>query len=105
MKIAFLTADGNRIEAQAQPGASVMEIATGAGVPGIIGECSGSMACGTCHCKLTDDRYALVGPPGDDEAAMLEFSDTEPTATSRLSCQIALTPAHDGLIVHVPPWA
>ena len=104
MKIVFVTSDGQRFDVDARPGASVMETATGAGIPGIIGECGGSMACGTCHCKLTDEGFALVGPPGTDEAAMLEFSDTEPTATSRLSCQVALSEAHDGLVVHVPPW-
>ncbi len=105
MKIAFLAAGGPRFDVEAHPGATLMEIATGAGVPGITGECGGSMACGTCHCKLTDESYVLVGPPGDDEASMLEFSETEPTETSRLSCQVALTEAHDGLVVHVPPWS
>ncbi|MHC0039869.1 2Fe-2S iron-sulfur cluster-binding protein, partial [Pseudoneobacillus sp. C159] len=45
----FQTAEGETIELQAKDGASVMEAAVAANVPGIDAECGGACACATCH--------------------------------------------------------
>ena len=66
--------------------------------------CGGVRQCGTCHVYVDDEWAAQVGPPGDDEAEMLEaladFIEVKPT--SRLSCQIHITEELDGLRVHIP---
>ena len=75
---------------------TVMQAAKRAGVPGIEGQCGGNRACATCHVHIAEAWRAVVGPPGADERDLLELTgDCRPE--SRLSCQIRLTPALDGL--------
>ncbi len=82
------------------PGDSIMQLARAAGLP-MFGECNGSLACATCH-VIVDDAWAGKLPPAtDDEDAMLDtVFDLAPT--SRLSCQLRLTDALDGLRVRLP---
>jgi 2Fe-2S ferredoxin len=83
-----------------KPGDSVMQLARAAGLP-VLGECNGSLACATCH-MVVDTAWAFRLPPiSDDEEAMLDTVFTL-TATSRLSCQIRLTPELDGLRLSLP---
>jgi len=83
-----------------QPGDSVMQLARAAGLP-VLGECNGSLACATCH-VIVDPAWADRLPPvSDDEEAMLD-SVFDLTPTSRLSCQIPLSDALDGLRVSLP---
>ena len=100
-KVIFVEADGNRIETEAEVGASLMKAAVNAGVPAIVAECGGAMACGTCHCYLADGWFARVLPPEEGEVDMLDFV-IDPQADSRLSCQVVITPEMDGLIVRLP---
>ena len=83
-----------------QAGDSVMQLARAAGLP-VLGECNGSLACATCH-VIVDGAWAGRLPPvTDDEEAMLDtVFDLAPT--SRLSCQIRLTEALDGIRVRLP---
>jgi len=49
------------------------------------------------------EPYASSLPPPDgEELGMLEFTAAPRSAASRLSCQIKLTPALDGLTVELP---
>jgi len=70
-------------------------------VPGIDADCGGACACATCHVHV-DPQWAGVLPPKQDmEETMLDFAqELEPT--SRLSCQIKVTPELDGLVVRMP---
>lgn len=98
-RITFQLADGSS-KAVEGAGGTLMELARNAGVRGVVGECGGGCSCGTCHIHLSDAGLALLGPATQVEMDMLEF---EPTTTphSRLSCQIAVTEALDGLTVRV----
>lgn len=100
-KIVFIEADGNRVEASALPGQSLMQTAVNAGIAAIAAECGGVCACGTCHCHIDPDWFEQLVPAADDEADMLEFV-IDPDEHSRLSCQIEVTEDMAGLIVHVP---
>lgn len=81
-------------------GESVMQLARAAGLP-MLGECNGSLACATCHVIVDPDWAAKLAPPNDDEEAMLDtVFDLHPT--SRLSCQIRLSPALDGIRMSLP---
>ena len=81
-------------------GDSVMQLARAAGLP-VPGECNGSLACSTCHVIVDPEWAARLVPPDDDEEAMLDtVFDLRPT--SRLSCQIRLSPALDGLRMTLP---
>lgn len=92
-------ADGERT-LQGGEGQSVMQVVHAAGQPG-FGECSGSLACATCYVVVDPDWAARLDPPSDDEEAMLDtVFDLAPT--SRLSCQIRLSAATDGIRVSIP---
>ncbi|ASG22256.1 MULTISPECIES: 2Fe-2S iron-sulfur cluster-binding protein [Azospirillaceae] len=100
-KITFIDPDGHRHDLEAEEGQSVMKVAVAHGVPGIEADCGGACACATCHVYVDPDWAAAAGSPQGDEAAMLEFA-VEPQPTSRLSCQIKMGPALDGLLVRIP---
>jgi 2Fe-2S ferredoxin len=63
--------------------------------------CSGVMACSTCHVVVAPEWFSRVGAPDEAEQDMLDLA-YEPQATSRLGCQLVLTPNLDGLVVHLP---
>lgn len=91
--------DGERTLSGAE-GESVMQLVHAAGQPG-FGECNGSLACATCHVVVDPGWIARLAPPSDDEEAMLDtVFDLKPT--SRLSCQIRLSPTTDGIRVTLP---
>ncbi len=84
-----------------QPGDRVMVLARAAGLP-VKGECEGSVACATCH-MIVDPAWATrLAPPTEEEETMLDTV-FDLTPTSRLSCQIRMTPALDGLRLSLPP--
>lgn len=100
-EIRFVDAEGKLIVAQAETGVSLMEVAKRNGVSGIAAECGGACACATCHVHIDPAWLDAVGDPGADEADMLDFARGR-RSDSRLSCQIRIMPALDGLVVHVP---
>jgi 2Fe-2S ferredoxin len=83
-----------------RPGESVMQIARAADLP-VLGECNGSLACATCHVIVDPDWAPRLAGITEDEEAMLDTVFAI-TATSRLSCQIRLSPELDGLRVALP---
>ncbi|MEA3534993.1 2Fe-2S iron-sulfur cluster-binding protein [Rhizobium sp. CC-YZS058] len=100
-KLAIIAFDGTRHDLDVQPGSTVMENAVRNAVPGIEAECGGACACATCHVYIDEAWTERVGPPEAMEEDMLDFAhDVRPT--SRLSCQIRMSEALDGLTVHVP---
>jgi 2Fe-2S ferredoxin len=100
-KITFIQPDGTAQEVEAQSGMTVMEAAKKNDVEGIEAECGGACACATCHVYVEEAWKEAVGGPSEMEEDMLDFAfDVRPT--SRLSCQIKVTDALDGLVVRVP---
>lgn len=100
-KITYIAFDGTHFDVDAKNGSTVMENAIQQAVPGIEAECGGACACATCHVYVSEEWTAAVGEPAPMEEDMLDFAyDVRPT--SRLSCQIRVTDALDGLVVHVP---
>jgi 2Fe-2S ferredoxin len=101
VKITFIDSEGASRTVDAEVGATVMETAIRNDVPGIVAECGGACACATCHVHVAEEWKDTVGEPSPMEEDMLDFAfDVRPT--SRLSCQIRVTPALDGLVLHVP---
>ena len=84
-----------------QDGDRVMVLARAAGLP-VKGECEGSVACATCNMIVDPVWIDRLDPPTEDEEAMLDTV-FDLTPTSRLSCQIRLSPALDGLRLSLPP--
>ena len=99
--INFILTDGSRHAVEATDGEVVMRVAVRSGFSGILAECGGACSCATCHVHI-DPSWVDKLPPKDElETEMLDFAEGV-DATSRLSCQIKITPALDGLLVHVP---
>ena len=99
-KLVFVNSDGNEKSIEAENGLSLMEVARDHDL-GIEGTCGGSISCCTCHVIIDKDWFPVVGAPNPDEEDMLDLAvDLQPT--SRLGCQIEVTPELDGLIVNIP---
>ena len=100
-KITFTQPDGSNQVVDADAGMTVMEAAKKNLVPGIEAECGGACACATCHVYVDDAWREKVGPPSEMEEDMLDFA-FDVKDSSRLSCQIKISDAINGLRVHVP---
>ena len=87
---------------QGKPGKSLMEAAVAAQVPGIAADCGGLLTCATCHVMLDEPWRSAVPPASAEELSMLDFTAVPRTAGSRLSCQITLTAALEGLTATLP---
>jgi 2Fe-2S ferredoxin len=92
---------GVRREVTAVAGISLMEAAVQNGIEGIVALCGGACACATCHVYVAPEWFARLPPREDLEEGMLELA-WEPKANSRLSCQIEISEALDGLEVTLP---
>jgi 2Fe-2S ferredoxin len=99
--IVFIEPGGARRELTAPLGITLMEVARQHGVHGVVAQCGGACACSTCHVYVDPAWLARLDPPEEMEEGMLENA-WEPRANSRLSCQIHITQALDGLQVTVP---
>lgn len=93
--------NGTEHEVEVPIGTSIMQGAVNQLVPGIEGDCGGLCACGTCHVYIPEDARRLCGTPDELEQGMLEFA-FDVTESSRLSCQITVTDAMDGMRVLMP---
>ncbi|MFN4193508.1 MAG: 2Fe-2S iron-sulfur cluster-binding protein [Tabrizicola sp.] len=102
MHATWKLADGREITLEVPDGESLMQAATRHGVPGIIGECGGSLSCATCHVVVDPAWADRAGPPGAFEEDMLDITEAGRQPTSRLSCQIRMSAGLDGIIVRVP---
>jgi 2Fe-2S ferredoxin len=99
--IFYVRHDGAQFEADVPNGNTVMEGAVNNGIDGILAECGGALSCATCHVYVDEAWVEKVEPASEMEVDMLEVVN-EPKANSRLSCQIHVTDAMEGLIVHLP---
>ncbi len=96
----FIEKNGTERAVDAPLGLSVLEIAHKHGID-IEGACEGSLACSTCHVIVDPSWYSKLARATEDEEDMLDLA-FGLTATSRLGCQIVMTPALDGLKVKLP---
>jgi len=88
--VIYTAFDGTETTVDGTPGASIMETALRNGVPGIVGECGGSMSCATCHVFVSDETAAIAGAMSEIEDEMLDGTAVDREECSRLSCQIKL---------------
>ena len=93
--------DGTCRTIDAAEGYSLMEAIRAAGIDEVEAACGGSCSCATCHVYVDEAWLDAVGKPEPMEEDMLDFAyDVRPN--SRLSCQIKVKDALDGLVVNVP---
>ena len=101
VKIIFVSSSGERREVEAQPGMTVMETATKGGIDEIVAECGGACACATCHVYVAPQWFDKLPKAEPMESDMLDFA-IAPRPTSRLACQIKISPALDGIEIETP---
>ncbi|WP_439540091.1 2Fe-2S iron-sulfur cluster-binding protein [Sphingomonas sp.] len=101
IRVRFLTPDGDlAAEAEGAVGDRLLEVGQARGMP-LEGTCEGQMACSTCHVIVAAEDFARLPRASEEEEDMLDLA-VGATRTSRLSCQIILTPELDGLTVSLP---
>ena len=100
-KITYVDNDGTERVVEAINGESVMEAAVKNSIPCIDADCGGACACATCHVYVDPAFMDKVGEQQEMEKSMLDFAENV-TANSRLSCQITVSDALEGLRVTTP---
>ena len=100
-KITFIQPDGQSQTVVADAGMTVMEAAKKNLIAGVEAECGGACACATCHVYVDAAWRENVGKPQEMEEDMLDFA-FDVREESRLSCQIKVTDALDGLVLRIP---
>ena len=100
-KVTFIQPDGQSQTIDIPVGLSVMEGAIKENIKGIDADCGGACACATCHVHVAPEWAEKIAAKEEIEQTMLDFA-IEPSETSRLSCQLKMTEALDGLVVRIP---
>ena len=102
VKITYIEFNGTRHVVDVAPGLTVMEGARDNGVKGIEADCGGACACSTCHVYVAPDWVDRLPAKDPMEEDMLDFAWNPDPLRSRLTCQIKVSAALDGLRVQMP---
>ena len=101
-KITYIENNGTEHVVEVANGLTVMEGARDNNIPGIEADCGGACACSTCHVYVDPDWVEKLPAKDDMEEDMLDLAYEPDAARSRLTCQLKVTDALDGLIVQMP---
>jgi 2Fe-2S ferredoxin len=101
VKITYIEANGAEHVVDVPVGLTVMQGAVRNGIAAIVAECGGNCACGTCRVYVDPAWRERTGQASDMEEATMEIRE-DPLEGKRLSCQIKVTEALDGLVVRMP---
>ena len=100
--ITYIEYNGTEHVVDVPNGLTVMEGARDNAIPGIEADCGGACACSTCHVYVHPDWTGKLPPIDAMEEDMLEFAYEPDPARSRLTCQLKVTDALNGLVVQMP---
>ena len=101
-KITYIEANGTEHVVDVPNGLTVMEGARDNDIPGIEADCGGACACSPCHVYVAPDWVDRLPAKDPMEEDMLDFAWQPDPVRSRLTCQIKVTEALDGLVVQMP---
>jgi len=101
-QITVITRSGEPQTVETPANYTVMESIRDAGIDELLALCGGSCSCATCHVYVDPDFLDKIAGYGDDENDLLDGSDYR-QPNSRLSCQIKISPALDGMTVTIAP--
>ena len=102
-EVTFISTSGEPFTVEIPAGETLMRAAINNSIDGILGECGGACCCATCHVYVDDASIPSVPPIRDMEEQMLGYIVAPRHESSRLACQIIVTPTMEGLTVHLPP--
>ncbi len=100
--VVYILKTGEERRLTVSNGSTVMRAAIQNDLPGIDAECGGCLSCATCHVYVDPSFADRLPPMSEDEDDLLSGVSAERQPTSRLSCQLTMTDALDGLIVRIP---
>ena len=101
-KITYIEHNGTEHVVDVPNGLTVMEGARDNNIPGIEADCGGACACSTCHVYVHPDWVGKLPEIDPMEEDMLEFAYEPDPERSRLTCQLKVSDALDGLVVQMP---
>lgn len=101
-KITFIEPNGTPHKVDVPSGSTLMQGARDNNVPGIEADCGGACACSTCHVYVDDSWVSRLPQKDIVEEDMLDFAWESHPNRSRLTCQVKVSDALDGLVVHMP---
>ena len=99
-KLVVVNRAGDEKVVEADTGLSVMEAIRDNGFDELLALCGGCCSCATCHIHVDPADFGKLSPMSEDENDLLDSSDHR-DEYSRLSCQIQMTSALDGLKVRI----
>jgi len=102
VRVTITTRTGEAVAIDAEPNRTLMEVVRENGINELLAICGGCCSCATCHVYV-DPAFANRLPPvSEDEDGLLDGS-MHRKAESRLSCQIRMSAALEGLRATVAP--
>jgi ferredoxin, 2Fe-2S len=101
-KLVVVNRAGEEKTIDASAGVSVMEAIRDNGFDELLALCGGCCSCATCHVYVDPAFADKVTPLSEDENDLLDSTDHR-TDMSRLSCQLEISDALDGLKVTIAP--
>ena len=100
-KVTYIESTGRAHTVEVAEGWSLMEGAVKHLIPGIDADCGGACACATCQVYVAPGWEVKLPPKSDMEETMLDFA-ADVKANSRLSCQLRMCEALDGIVLNLP---
>ena len=100
-KVTFVEHNGTEHTVDVADGQTLMEAAMKNLIPGIDADCGGACACATCMIYVPEEWAGKLEEKEPMEETMLDFCEGV-ADNSRLSCQIKVTPALEGIRVTMP---
>ena len=101
-KVTVISRNGEGREVEAENGLSLMEVIRDNGFDELLALCGGCCSCATCHVHIDPAFTDRLPKMSADEDDLLDSTDHR-NENSRLSCQIPVSDALDGLIVIIAP--
>jgi 2Fe-2S ferredoxin len=102
VRVTIEKSNGERHEIDAAPGMSLMRVVVENNIGGVVAECGGTAACGTCHCFVIEDGGVPFAAPTAQEKDILEFVAEPAQDNSRLSCQLIVPAQADTIVIRLP---
>jgi len=101
-KLVVVNRQGEENEVEIAEGSSMMEAIRDNGFDELLALCGGCCSCATCHVYVEEDRLDELNPMSEEEGELLDSSDHR-KGNSRLSCQVKVTAALEGIRVEIAP--
>ena len=99
-KVNYIDSKGQQHELNVEAGYTLMDGAFNQQIPGMLAECGGAAACGTCHSYIDNEWLEKIPMIEDLEDAML-VAVPERRQNSRLACQLHMTEELNGIVVRI----